>query len=914
MTMDASVPKRALDLFDEAMDVPLDRRAAWIAQHCADDVALADELRALLIAADRASGILDVTPSFAVLPDLEQSLTAALGFGYAIQRQIGRGGMATVFLARELKHDRDVVIKVLDSSIAHVFGEERFLREVRIAATLAHPHIVPLIDSGEADGFLYYVMPWMEGETLRARIERGPIDADEGVGILRDIAGALAFAHGAGVVHRDLKPENVLLTAGHAFLLDFGIAKLLDDSSMASSITMPGFPLGTRRYMAPEQAVAANDVDARADIYAMGVMGIELFTARLLPPSVQQHINLSALARTARVPRALQDLLVECVADNPADRPATVADIAQRLEAIANARATPASRFARWAIPTAVVAAVAMIALAWKLDWVSAISGSAGASTLAEPIAVTVLRNETGDSSMTVLGRFAGDWITDALQRSTSVRVVPWSEALSASEHTKRTNAPLVASMREEVRAGTVVTGTFYRIRDSLQLQAQLIDARTERLIASLAPIVVAADRPEDGITQLRDRVLGAVLATTDERLAAVPDISRNPPSFPAYQAFDQGLDHFLGQRYDEALVSLREAFRRDSTFSAPLLLGARAAMNSGEFAVAESLVTKVRAHEAELGTYHQTSLRFIEAVLRGDGLVARAAIQRAALIAPNSRAGYDYAVSLLQAGYARSAQEQLDRMDPDRGEMRGWSSFWTQRAHASHLLKDYRAELRAAREMAKRYPDRRVAFVLEARALASMHDIRRVDSAITVWESLPPDVYWSAGAAMVTAGEQLLRDGHEADGRRYTERGVSWLANRLVVRPTDRGHRYWMGSGLYALARYQEAGPYFESLAREFPDALQFRGYSALVAARRGDREGAEKWLGTAAARDQGEYLVYRARIAAVLGDTAKSVGLLSDAADRGAAGFPWLSSTAFRDFAVLSKDPRARALLNGR
>lgn len=907
---DSSVSRRALALFDEAVEQPLASRDAWIDAHCAGDAALASELRSLLAGADRASGILDVLPDFAVLPDLGQALGDALGFGYEIRQQIGRGGMGTVFLARERKHDRDVVIKVLDPSIAHAFGEERFLREVRIAATLAHPHIVPLIDSGEADGYLYYVMPWMEGDTLRKRLERGAIAVGEGLGILRDIAGALTFAHGAGVVHRDLKPENVLLTAGHAFLLDFGIAKLLDESSTASSITMPGFPLGTRRYMAPEQARAANDVDARADIYALGVLGIEMFTATLLPPSVQQHVQLSALVQTAKIPRALQRLLLECVAESAAERPASMAIIAQRLEAIAAASgATPANTRGRWLVG-GVLAAALMVAAA--MVWPRTERARTG--VIDEPIAVSVLRNETGDSTLNVVGRFAGDWVTDALQRSAGVRVVPWSEALSVSEHAARTGTPIVAAMRDEVGAHTVVTGTFYQLHDSLKVQAQLVDAESDRVIATLAPITVPSSRLEEGIAQLRDRVVGAVVATRDERVAALPDLTRNPPSFSAYQAFDQGLDHFLAQRYDEALVGFREAYRRDTTFAMALLLGARAAFNADEYAAAESLVTQARARDKALGRYHESSLRFIEAVLRGDGVVARAAIERAAAIAPNSRAGFDYAASLLQAGYARAAETQLRRMDPDRGEMRGWSSFWTQRAHAAQLLGKHEEELDAAREMARRYPDRRVAQVLEARALASMGDVRRLDSAFAVWEALPPDVYWSLGAAMVTAGEYLMQRGNEADGKRVAERGVAWLANRLVAKPEDRGHRYWLGSGLYALQRYDDARPYFEALATESPDRMRYRGLSALIAARRGDRSAVERWMGTETPRDHGEYLSYRARIAAVLGDTARAVGLFNEAVEAGTPGLPWLSGTAFRDFAPIAQDRRVTSLLRGR
>jgi serine/threonine-protein kinase len=297
--------------------------------------------RKLLEATRRSDGILDADALAPEPGGLATALGSALAGSYAIAHEIGRGGMATVFKAHEHKHDRDVVIKVLDPSIAHLFGADRFLREVRIAATLAHPHIVPLIDSGDADGLLYYVMPWMEGETLRERLRRGRPSREEALSILCDVAGALAFAHDAGIVHRDLKPENVLLTAGHAYLLDFGIAKLLEQSPEALVITTPGLPLGTRRYMAPEQAVGAADVDARADIYAWGILGIELLTGVPLPTADAEGAAARLLATHPEFPTTLVALLQACVATAPDRRPATMTDVVDGVNAASDPRAQP---------------------------------------------------------------------------------------------------------------------------------------------------------------------------------------------------------------------------------------------------------------------------------------------------------------------------------------------------------------------------------------------------------------------------------------------------------------------------------------------------------------------------------------------------------------------------------------------
>jgi tetratricopeptide (TPR) repeat protein len=907
----ASLSSRALALLDGALDQPEGEREHWISDHCDGDRALADEARLLLDAVSSPSGILEASPGLPFLPNASASITRALHDRYEVRREIGRGGMATVFLAHERKHNRDVVIKVLNPLVARLCGAERFQREVFIAATLSHPHIVPLIDSGTADGYLYYVMPWMEGRSLRAVLHDAPPAQPAALQILHDIASALEFAHGAGIVHRDLKPENVLMASGHAYLLDFGIAKLASDATESSNITAPGFALGTRRYMAPEQSYAAGAVDARADIYAWGMLGAELLIGASLPEGEPQSVATRMLGERTDIASGVTRLLVECLAARASERPANMADVLRRLHAppIATTARRAVRAPARMLLSAGVgVTLMAVAALA------SRTTRHGPTSALAEPVAVSALRNETGDTSLTVLGRFAGDWVTDGLQRLGVARVVPWSGALLASEHASATGASLVGTLHDETLAGTVVTGSYYRLRDSLHLQAQLVDAQSGELVSLLAPIVVPLATPEAGVSQLRDRVMGAVAAARDERVSALPGITRNPPSFTAYEAFDQGLDSFLAQKYAAALAQFQTAFDRDTTFTAAALWGARAALNLDSMSTAGELARRARASGTDPGAFNDASLRYIEARLLGDGATARAAIRQAATLAPNSRAGYDHAVALLSAGYTRAAREQLLRMDPNRGEMRDWSSYWTQRAHVAYLLGNHVEELAAAREMQQRYPERRVALVLEARAWAATNDLQRLDSALVTWESLPANVYWSQGAAMVIAAEELMRRGHDVAGRRYGERAVQWLRARMADADDDRSHRYWLGSVLYDLERYEAARPYFESLAKEVPDKLEYRGLAALVAARRGDFTASRQWLGPVAPYEIPMHMVFCARVAAIAGRTENAITFLTSAADHGIEHYPWLADAAFRDFAAVAKDPRGQALLSGR
>ncbi len=207
-------------------------------------------------------------------------LQQALADRYTIEREVGHGGMAVVYLAQDLKHHRPVAIKVLRPELAYAIGPERFLREIEIAARLSHPHILPLHDSGNADGVLYYVMPYVEGETLRDRLKReGKLGVEEAVRITSEMADALGYAHQAGLVHRDIKPENILIQAGHAVVSDFGIARAVSAAG-TDKLTETGIAVGTPAYMSPEQSLGDSGLDARSDVYSLGCVLFEMLTGR----------------------------------------------------------------------------------------------------------------------------------------------------------------------------------------------------------------------------------------------------------------------------------------------------------------------------------------------------------------------------------------------------------------------------------------------------------------------------------------------------------------------------------------------------------------------------------------------------------------------------------------------------------
>jgi eukaryotic-like serine/threonine-protein kinase len=309
------------------------------------------------------------------MSDLRDRLQHALGATYVVERELGGGGMSRVFLAEDVRLGRHVVVKLLSPDLSAGVSTERFEREIRLAARLQHPHIVPLLSAGDVDGLPYYTMPYVAGASLRERLQAGPLSLHDAQSVLRDVARALAYAHRQGIVHRDIKPENVLLSEGAAMVADFGVARAIRAASTlagATSITQVGTQVGTPAYMAPEQAAGDPDVDFRADLYAFGVMAYELLAGQH-PFAERRTAHALILAHMTEEPKALTTqathvtpsitrIVMRCLGKDPADRPESASAIVAALDGGSDAPAsTPA---ARTTAPNATVATIAVLPFA----------------------------------------------------------------------------------------------------------------------------------------------------------------------------------------------------------------------------------------------------------------------------------------------------------------------------------------------------------------------------------------------------------------------------------------------------------------------------------------------------------------------------------------------------------------------
>ena len=417
------------------------------------------------------------------MTEITSRLTTALADRYAIKEEIGAGGMATVYLAEDLKHRRKVAVKVLRPELAAVLGAERFLKEIEVTANLQHPHILPLFDSGEADGFLYYVMPFVEGESLREKLNREKqLSIEECIEITKGVASALDYAHRNDVIHRDVKPENILLHDGQSIVADFGIA-LAVTAAGGTRLTETGLSLGTPEYMSPEQAAADQQLDGRSDTYSLGCVLYEMLTGE--PPFTgrsSQAILAKLLTEQPVRPRTLRDTIPENVeaavlmalAKTPADRFVTDAEFAEALSADVVRAAAPA-------VHTRLYTTLGIVLLAAAAGLMLWFGGSSEKSGLSErlTLAVLPLANLTGDAGQQMIVDGLHEALVNELGQVLGTEVDVKGRQSVLRYRDSELSIPEIA--RDLGGVDVLIAGGVTRSSDSVRITVRLLDADPER-------------------------------------------------------------------------------------------------------------------------------------------------------------------------------------------------------------------------------------------------------------------------------------------------------------------------------------------------------------------------------------------------------------------------------------------------
>ena len=504
--------------------------------------------------------------------ELIERLRRSLGESYIVERELGGGGMARVFVAEERALGRKVVVKVLSPELAAEVSSERFAREIRLAAALQQANIVPLLSAGDAGGVPYYTMPFVEGQSLRHRLATGPLPIPFVANVLRDVARALAYAHERGVIHRDIKPDNVLLSGDSAVVTDFGIAKALAAALPASgaTLTSAGVMIGTPSYMAPEQALGDPGTDHRADLYAFGCMAYELLTGSppFTGPSIQRivagHMSDTApsvAAKRTNVPANIAAVVDRCLRKDPDERPQSareILDMLDTVEAPAAVALSPASTGKRtwrsYALGVAGLAAVAIALLAMPKR-----------STAPRTLAVMPFTNIGGDSTQEYFSEGIAVDLTTALSKVPGLQVTARSLAF-----TFKGRSVDARTVGRELGVDALLEATVQRFNDRLRVTAQL--TRTADGVALWSNTYERDSRDVFGV---QDAIATSIVNELRPTLAGRPDSARGAnvagtTNFEAYNSYLRGvylLEH-RGQGVATSISFFKDAIAKDSLFA----------------------------------------------------------------------------------------------------------------------------------------------------------------------------------------------------------------------------------------------------------------------------------------------------------------------------------------------------------
>jgi protein kinase-like protein len=817
--------------------------------------------------------------------DLLPQLQAALADRYTIGGEVGHGGMGVVYRAWDVKHARAIALKVVRPELGSVLAVERFLREIQLAAKLQHPHIVPLYDSGKGAGALFYVMPLVEGESLRARLARErQLSLDDALQITREVADALSYAHSRDVIHRDIKPENILLAGGHAMVVDFGIGRAITAAG-GDQLTESGISIGTPAYMSPEQATGDNRVDGRSDLYSLACVLYEMLAGHppFLGATTQEVIARHTLdpvpsLRTARntVPLAFEAAIQRALAKVPADRFVTASKFVDALNRALTAPATAGMERPHTSRRTRLVLGLGVVVVA---------AGITTAVQLRRPpvyvpgrVVVAPLENQARDPLLEEFTRQLATTLPDAIAREGVGEPVPAATVRDLLAQSRGTPGDVAEWLARRTRAGLELRGACSRAAAGTTCQMDLLRMPAKTLRISVS---VTGDpaQPTFG-AQLTERVLIALLlqGAYGDRTTWLGEYI--PRSLGAVRAFEQAWT-------SDDWKYLSEAFRLDTGW----VDAAAIATEDSSDAAADATLARL-ASRPRLLTGERENIALHQATRRADPELAFELARRR--FAVNPELWVDpltvYAVVTGRATIALTVSSYADSALHPVGAERLPYLF---RGYALHQLGRYRDQLGLARDLQRRFPTHEVAYRgIEVAALAGLDEVDSLRRRLAQWDATPePSPRGaSAGTRAFGAGLELMAHGHEQVGREVLA-GTLPLYRRLRnaegYNPNEVLVLMWTDQLDEALRTALAALPTMRSMA----DSLNYLGPLGAIAARQGKTADAMRYdriLATAQQRVAlaGEVAFQRATIASRLGDREGAVRFLEEARARARFG----------------------------
>jgi len=834
----------------------------------------------------------------------------ALADRYTIERELGSGGMATVYLAEDLKLHRKVAVKVLRPELAVALGPERFLQEIKIAANLHHPHILPLYDSGEADGFLYYVMPYVEGESLRDRLEREKqLAIDDALQVAREMADALSYAHAHGVIHRDIKPENILLDSGHAVVADFGIARAVDVAG-GERLTETGIAIGTPAYMSPEQAGGEKDLDGRSDLYSLGCVLHEMlagqppFTGPTVESLVHQHLSAEPPNVTAirpSVPGWIAAALERSLAKTPADRFNPVALFGEAISprtSVTTAESRPlaaASGTRPWLVPS-VLAAALIVVIAAVLIGRLTVQSPGGSELAADRVVVLPYDNRTGDPAFDPVGQMAAEWITEGLMQTGAVQVVPNFMALEAVGQARDEGGAVVLDqVAERTQSGIAVMGSYYLRGEDIEFHSEVVDVASGTPFATVDPVWGSADDPRGAIDSVRIQVMGALATRLNPLIGWELPPTVQPPTYEASQAYSRGMGEWGRADYEAAARSFERAYALDTTYIRSLMLAAAAHGNVGRHARSDSLTHVVEARRAELAPYDRYRLDYGVAGRRGDRPAALAAARAGVELVPIGTLRWAFLDALLSANRPHEALQSIEELHPQfLAMLGGWYRQWELHTEILHVLGEHERELELAREAREIARGPLFGMVYEGVALGALGRLEELEVVVGEILLAAPQSVLTNGSALLAIAEEVRAHGNRAAALQIVDRALEWYEEQEDEFKATTAARSLLGQLLHQRERWDEAAAVFAELAADSANLVNALGFQGTIAARQGNTQSAHRFASELAAlelpRMRGTNTWWRGVIVALLGESGEAVGLFQRAFSEGLAYGIWI------------------------